>query len=68
MGKVERLTSLEGVFTLGGLSGQHDTVGTVKDGVGDIGNLGSGRSGVVLYVRKWLCFQSSGDIRSWTVY
>ena len=48
---MKRLTSLEGVFTLGGLSGQHDTVGTVEDGVGDIGDLGSGRSGVVLYVR-----------------
>ena len=49
---MKRLTSLEGVFTLSGLSGQHDTVGTIEDGVGDIGDLGSGRSGVVLIVRK----------------
>lgn len=42
-------TGLDGVFTLGGLSGKHDTIGTVEDGVGDIRDLGSSRSGVVLY-------------------
>jgi len=46
--KGETLTSLDGVFTLGGLSGKHDTVSSVKDSVGDIRDLGSGRSGVVL--------------------
>ncbi len=39
---------LDGVVTLGGLSGKHDTVGTVENGVGDIGDLSTGRSGVVL--------------------
>jgi len=47
-------TRLDGVFTLGGLSGKHDTVSTVEDGVGDIRDLGSGRSGVVLIVRERL--------------
>ena len=42
--------SLQGVRTLGGLSGKHDAVGTVEDGVGDVRNLGSGRSRVVLEI------------------
>jgi hypothetical protein len=42
--------SLQGVRTLGGLSGKHDTVGTVENGVGDVRNFGSGRSRVVLKV------------------
>ena len=49
--KGETLTSLNGVFTLGGLSGKHDTVSTVEDGVGNIRDLSSGRSGVVLMIR-----------------
>jgi hypothetical protein len=38
----------ERVVSLGGFTGQHDTVGTVKNGVGNVGNFGSGRSGVIL--------------------
>lgn len=38
---------LLGVVTLGGLSGQHDTVGAVQDCVTDIGNLGAGWARVV---------------------
>jgi hypothetical protein len=40
-------TSLERVVSLGSLSGQHDTVGTVKNGVSDVRDLGTGRTGVV---------------------
>lgn len=43
-------TSLDGVLALGGLAREHDTVGTVENGVGDIRDLGTGRSGVVLFV------------------
>jgi hypothetical protein len=39
---------LDGVVALGGLSGKHDTIGTVEDGIGNVGNLSTGRSGVVL--------------------
>jgi len=45
--------SLQGVRSLGSLSGKHDTVSTVEDGVGDVGNLGTGRSGVVLDEREY---------------
>lgn len=41
------LDGLDGVGSLGGLSREHDAVGSVEDGVGDIRDLGSGRSGVV---------------------
>lgn len=39
---------LERVVALGGFTGQHDAVGTVEDGVGDVGDFSSGRSGVIL--------------------
>jgi hypothetical protein len=38
---------LLGVVALGGLAGQHDTVRAVKDGVANVGNLSTGRAGVV---------------------
>lgn len=38
---------LLGVVTLGSLTGQHDTVGTVEDSVTDIRNLSTGGAGVV---------------------
>jgi hypothetical protein len=38
----------ERVVSLGGFTGQHDTVGTVEDGVGDVGDFSSGGSGVIL--------------------
>lgn len=41
-----QLTSVNGVCALGGLSGKHDTVSTVKDGVGDVTDL-SARGTVV---------------------
>lgn len=47
---------LERVVALGGFTGQHDTVGAVEDGVGDVGDFGSGGSGVILdrvRVRYW---------------
>lgn len=43
------LTSVDGVRSLGGLTGKHDAVGTVEDSVGDIANLSTGRAGVVLH-------------------
>lgn len=43
---------LEGVVALGGFTGQHDTVGTVKNGVGDVGDFSSGRSRVILEGEK----------------
>lgn len=43
--------SLQGVRSLGSLSGKHDTVSTVEDGVGNVGDLGTGRSRVVLHGR-----------------
>lgn len=46
-GLVHHLDGLDGVGSLGGLSGQHDTVGSVEDGVTHIGHLGSGGSRVV---------------------
>lgn len=46
--KQEPLTSLNGVGALRRLTGQHDTVGAVKDRVRDIANLGTGRARVVL--------------------
>lgn len=45
-GLAHHLDSLARVATLGGLTRQHDTVGTVQDGVGNIGNLGTGRARV----------------------
>lgn len=48
LGKVcglsHHLDSLNGVGTFGGLSGKHDTVSTVKNGIGNVGNLGTGGS------------------------
>ncbi|KAI6766123.1 hypothetical protein HG530_007193 [Fusarium avenaceum] len=44
---VHLLDSLGGVATLGGLTGKHDTVGTISDGVSDIADLGTGRAGVL---------------------
>mmetsp|Transcript_2739 Transcript_2739/g.6542 ORF Transcript_2739/g.6542 Transcript_2739/m.6542 type:complete len:522 (-) Transcript_2739:100-1665(-) len=35
-----------GVFSVGGFSGKHDGIGSVKNGVGDIGTLGTGRARV----------------------
>lgn len=43
------LDGLVGVVTLGGLTRQHDTVGTVKDGVGNIGHLGTSGTRVVCH-------------------
>lgn len=45
-----QLTSLHRVFALGSLTGQHDTVGSVENGVGDVGNLGTGGSRVDLKI------------------
>ena len=38
--------SLDGVGSVGRLSGEHDGVSAIKDSVGDIGSLSTGRSGV----------------------
>lgn len=46
-GLVHHLDGLTRVVTLGGLTRQHDTVGTVQDGVGNVGNLSTGRARVV---------------------
>lgn len=46
-GLVHHLDGLNGVGSLGRLTRQHDTVSTIKDGVTDIRDLGSGGSGVV---------------------
>mmetsp|Transcript_25198 Transcript_25198/g.46798 ORF Transcript_25198/g.46798 Transcript_25198/m.46798 type:complete len:527 (-) Transcript_25198:106-1686(-) len=34
------------MFAVGGLAGEHDAVGSVEDGVGHVGTLGAGRTGV----------------------
>jgi hypothetical protein len=46
-GLVHHGNGLLGVVALGGLTRQHDTVGAVKDGVANIGNLSTGGAGVV---------------------
>lgn len=46
-GLVHHGDGLLGVVPLGGLTGQHDTVGSVENGVGDIGDFGTGRTRVV---------------------
>ena len=46
-GLVHLLDSLGGVATLGCLTGKHDTVSTVSDGVTDIADIGAGRAGVL---------------------
>ena len=48
-GLVHHLDGLTGVVTLGGLTGQHDTVGTVENGVGNIGDLSTGGAGVICH-------------------
>ena len=40
------LQRLDGVLARGGFTGEHDRAGTVVDGVGHIGDLGTGRAGV----------------------
>ena len=44
---VHHLDSLTRVVTLCGLTGQHDTVSTVQNGVGNVGDLSTGGAGVV---------------------
>lgn len=44
----ETRTGSDGVGTLGGFSGKHNTVSSIENSVGDIGNFGTGRTGVVL--------------------
>lgn len=46
---VHHTDSLARVGTLGGLTRQHDTVGSVKDGVGDVGHLSTSGTGVVCH-------------------
>ena len=46
--KQEPLTSLNGVGALRRLTGQHDTVGTIEDSIGDIANFGTRRARIVL--------------------
>ena len=41
-------TRLDGVRALGGLTGQHDTVGTIENSVGDVADLSTRGSRVVL--------------------
>ena len=41
------LHGLDGVLADAGLAGEHDRVGAVHDGVGDVGGLGAGGAGVV---------------------
>ena len=43
------------VFSVGGLSGKHNGVGSVKNGVGDIGTLGTGRTRVSNHGFEHLC-------------
>jgi hypothetical protein len=51
---------LNGVVSLGGLSGQHDTVGSVKNGVSNIRNLSTGGAGVVSHRLKHLGSANDG--------
>lgn len=48
-GLMHHTNSLARVGTLGGLTGQHDTVRTVQDGVGNIGHLSPSGTGVVCH-------------------
>jgi len=48
-GLMHHLDCLAGVVTLGGLTGQHDTVGTVEHGIGHVRHLGTGGAGVVCH-------------------
>jgi len=43
------------VFANGCFFGEHDCVGSVDDGVGDVGDLGSGGSGMVCHGFEHLC-------------
>lgn len=48
-GLVHHLDGLARVVTLGGLAREHDTVGTVQDGVSNVRNLSTGGAGVVCH-------------------
>ena len=41
-------------------SGEHDAVASVEDGVGDIGALSAGRTGVLLHGLQHLCGHNHG--------
>mmetsp|Transcript_28672 Transcript_28672/g.67156 ORF Transcript_28672/g.67156 Transcript_28672/m.67156 type:complete len:366 (-) Transcript_28672:68-1165(-) len=43
------------MFTVGRLSGKHDAIGTVQDGIGHIGTFGTGGTGVVDHGFQHLC-------------
>lgn len=51
---------LFGIATLGSFSRQHDAVSTVEDRIGDIGDLGAGRTGVVGHGFEHLCRADDG--------
>jgi hypothetical protein len=49
------LDTLKGVVALGSLTGQHDTIGTIQDGIGHIGTLSTGTSGLLHHGLQHLC-------------
>src|SRR5699024_1083462 len=51
---------LHGVVAVGGLAGEHDAAGAVKDGVGHVGHLGAGGAGIADHGVQHL---GSGDHR-----
>lgn len=59
-GLVHHLDSLARVVTLGGLARQHDTVSTVQDGVGNVGNLSTGGARVVCHGLEHLSGANNG--------
>lgn len=54
------LDGLARVVTLGGLTRQHDTVGTVQDSVGNVGNLSTSGAGVVCHGLQHLSGANDG--------
>lgn len=59
-GLVHHADGLLGVVALGSLARQHDTVGTVKNGVANVGNLGTGWAGVERHALEHLSGANDG--------
>ena len=51
---MHHLDGLDRVESLGGLAAQHDAVGAVEDGVGDVGRLGASRSRLAAHALEHL--------------
>mmetsp|Transcript_19112 Transcript_19112/g.38510 ORF Transcript_19112/g.38510 Transcript_19112/m.38510 type:complete len:374 (+) Transcript_19112:236-1357(+) len=49
-----------GMLAVGGLAGKHDAVGTVQDGVGNVGALGTGGTGILDHTLEHLSGRDDG--------